>query len=643
MSLYLRRCGFGIQLRYLHISGVRHGGTNVKEKINTLRKKSLVLNKSSNEFKRFQENKKIKLIKMNKSAYNKDHALHLLKTKYGATGIKLDQIGPTSSADLPYISKIQDKRLLFTLLGVNGHQLKDSVLITHDVQKFLNRNQIEKAIVLVKLARSKGAAGANLIMKYYLEELQSPRSAIDIYNWRKKSGIPLNEYTNVILFDGLSKLESPISKKFGEKVMKIVVTGSEEGTLNIKEFNSALGALANCTDYSLAFKLFDLITSKRCVRFDPITYTTMVKVCSKIEDDELFATVLNETMEKVPPSCIDSKVIYDFCKAMSGPRRDKKLNSECLHAISYYYDLELDVRPLADTDKKVKLPSMEDWRLTKGELQLNAPICSLIMEACRCSGNGLTGIKFFEKITGLSSASPLSCNEKLISTNLVLNYIKLLVGIRTTIAGDVAMQLYLDLDKLPISKTISMKLVLREVYIAMQRQASKKYVHGNEELCNKTFAKLQEFVNEVERTHLSPDWGKTVPYVAWKFILPIVESLNGEDKVHTQSLKTMVEDYLKTIAASNPTGAPAPRREELKRITLLGIRAINSLGEKLKLEGFESPDALDTTQRQQFLYRRLLLRIKQKLVDLVDSIDKNTPLDYTEINKLIPQIETHKL
>ncbi|KAL3232917.1 hypothetical protein RNJ44_04833 [Nakaseomyces bracarensis] len=651
MRFGIRRCGIFVQVRGLHVSDVRLGGTNVKEKINAFRKKNVVLNKSKNEFERFKENRKIKEIKINKSAYSKDHALHLLKTKYGAKDMKLEMIGPTSSADVSLIPKIQDKRLLFTLLGINGHQLKDAVLITEDVKKFLKRDQIEKALMLVKLARSKGAAGANLIMKYYLEELGSPASAIDLYNWRKKTSIPLNEYTNVILFDGLSKLESPISKKYGEKVTKIVITASEQGTLNIRELNSALGALANCTDYSLAFKLFDTIYSKKCVKFDPITYSTMVKVCSKVKDDELFTTILNETLGKVPPSCIDSKVIYDICKAMCNSQRGKKIISEGLQAIRYYYGLELDIRPISDSDKRINVYSFEDWRIRKEDLQLNSAVCSMILDACRTSGNGASGLKFFEKVTGFSLSQEdagqlkFSDNNELVSTGVLINYIKLLIDTRTTTAGDTAMQLYMAIDNSYLSKVVSMKLVMREVYHAVARQASKKFVHGSQENCTSTFEKLKVFIDEVERTSQGAK-GRVVPLIAWKFILPVIEQLNGENLLPTESMKLVVEDYLKTITSTEDI----PPRNDLKRVTLLGIRVINTLGERLKLPDVEfepgseseSPVFALPEHRSQFLYRRLLLRIKSKLVELVDNIDHHrtqvTPDD--TIRKLITHLHS---
>lgn len=246
-----------VTVRFYHGSLVNFGNTNLKEKLHVLKKKSTVIRKSSKELQRLAEKQKIKRNKAQKASYHKDRAVHILKSKYGISDISRDQLGPTSENDIKFLSKIKDNRLLYTILGVNGFQLRDAILVTKDVEKFLKRGQVEKAVMLVKLAKAKGSSGANLIMDYYLNELHSPKSAVDMYNWRKKNGIPINEYTDVTLFDGLAKQPEPISTKYGEMVLKILDSKGEDEEFNIREFNAALGALTNCTDYSLAFQLFD--------------------------------------------------------------------------------------------------------------------------------------------------------------------------------------------------------------------------------------------------------------------------------------------------------------------------------------------------------------------------------------------------
>lgn len=97
----------------------------------------------------------------------------------------------------------------------------------------------------------------NLIMKYYFEVVQSQQSAVDIFNWRKKWGVPIDQHSITILFNGLSKQENLVSKKYGELVLKTIDSLCDKNELTEIEYNTALAALINCTDETLVFKLLN--------------------------------------------------------------------------------------------------------------------------------------------------------------------------------------------------------------------------------------------------------------------------------------------------------------------------------------------------------------------------------------------------
>lgn len=189
--------------------------TQVKERLHELERHGFILNKTSKQLERINSKKRRQLKKLQKTAYPKDQAFHILRKFHKINNETLadTKLGPTSQSDLKFLSLTKDKRLFYTILGVNGEQLRDSKLIANDVQKFLKRGQLEKAVFLARLAKKKGVVGMNLIMKYYFEVVQSQQSAVDIFNWRKKWGVPIDQHSITILFNGLSKQENLVSKK----------------------------------------------------------------------------------------------------------------------------------------------------------------------------------------------------------------------------------------------------------------------------------------------------------------------------------------------------------------------------------------------------------------------------------------------
>lgn len=93
--------------------------------------------------------------------------------------------------------------------------------------------------------------------------------------------------------------------------MKTIDSLSDKNELNEMEYNTALAALINCTDESLVFKLLN--KKFPGLKKDAITYTLMIRSCTRITDEERFVVVLNDLMNKVPRYCIDSKLLFEYC------------------------------------------------------------------------------------------------------------------------------------------------------------------------------------------------------------------------------------------------------------------------------------------------------------------------------------------
>lgn len=96
-------------------------------------------------------------------------------------------------------------KLLTFLLGTTTEQLKDSHVVTKDTIKFLERDEDHlRAQQLCKLAGDKGRVGMNAIIQWLLEKGDHAK-AFKVYNDRKKWNIQPNNYTHIILFNGLAK------------------------------------------------------------------------------------------------------------------------------------------------------------------------------------------------------------------------------------------------------------------------------------------------------------------------------------------------------------------------------------------------------------------------------------------------------
>lgn len=178
-----------LKIRYFHVHSRIHG-SQIKEKLSYLEKYNNILNKSSNELKRLNIKKQIKLKRLHKSAYPKYQALDIIRKKYPEFQDTFHNhkinIGPTTNNDLQILSRTKDKRLIYSILGITGEQLRDSKLIDKDVNKFLERGQLEKALYLVKLAKGKSGSGMDSIIRYYLYKLQLPKQVLSLHLWRKK-------------------------------------------------------------------------------------------------------------------------------------------------------------------------------------------------------------------------------------------------------------------------------------------------------------------------------------------------------------------------------------------------------------------------------------------------------------------------
>lgn len=197
-----------------------------------------------------------------RTAYTKQYAAHILSK---LTGEKIPQhsIGPTSNEDTRFIPMVKDRpSLLYTILGITENQLKDSVIVDKTVKRFLDRDQIEKAIKTCHLAKDKGTVAMNRIHAWYISKGRITE-AIDLYNRRKKYGILPNGATLTTIFDGCANSErlTPLQV---EKIEKILLGYKDQ--LNYSHVHSAFQAMLNCDDKSTALELFNKWSETPCLK-----------------------------------------------------------------------------------------------------------------------------------------------------------------------------------------------------------------------------------------------------------------------------------------------------------------------------------------------------------------------------------------
>ncbi|CAI5024929.1 BBT_HP_G0127720.mRNA.1.CDS.1 [Saccharomyces cerevisiae] len=591
--------------------------TQVKERLHELERHGFILNKTSKQLERINSKKRRQLKKLQKTAYPKDQAFHILRKfhKINNEALADTKLGPTSQSDLKFLSLTKDKRLFYTILGVNGEQLRDSKLIANDVQKFLKRGQLEKAVFLARLAKKKGVVGMNLIMKYYFEVVQSQQSAVDIFNWRKKWGVPIDQHSITILFNGLSKQENLVSKKYGELVLKTIDSLCDKNELTEIEYNTALAALINCTDETLVFKLLN----KKCpgLKKDSITYTLMIRSCTRIADEKRFMVVLNDLMNKIPDYCVDSKLLFEYCEVICSQKSPKiEKQGMGLWALCEYFQFDKTIfkKYLTQSDFPTLVP-LSHWNINK-PFPLNKHVVGLFMNYCLKNKEYDLAMEIFKTLEAQ--------NNQMLDQSIYHKYMETVITTRPITCGDECLDIY---ERVASSAQISItRRMLILVYNAFQRQSLKAVINKDASNAEATFHKIRGFIDSVEATYSSKLNGKVYRFNSWKFLFPIVKNLNMNDKVSTVELKSILDEYLKSLLNGELGKEFKASIEDKRFVTLEGIRLVKVLTERIKLPSLDSEEiaSLKGTERKKFLARRHLLRLKQILLEDLADIEGNS-------------------
>ncbi|QLQ80604.1 hypothetical protein HG537_0D06050 [Torulaspora globosa] len=608
--------------RNFHVIGALRG-SQVKEKLRNFEQSNTVLYRTSKEMERLNKKKLMKLKKIRKTAYSKQQAIDILSKKHGFADkdSKEIELGPTSESDLKFMSTTRDRRMLYTILGVNGEQLRDSRLVKEDTEKFLKRGQIEKAVFLARLAKKKGSAAMNSIMEYYLCDLQFPQSAVKMYNWRKKWGIPANEYTNTILFRGLARQDQHISRATGELVMKILNRSIEREELSQIEFNAALGALANCTDVTLAFELFD--KRLKGIRRDAISYLWMLRASSRIKTDQLFNTILGGLMEGMPAKCVDSQLLFEFCKTLASRSGSKETRCLALAALNNYFNFDLEKSLIPEVPQGLAILPLSHWALEK-KYPVNKHTIGLFLRTCLQTGKFELGIDAFKRLK--------EKKRHLIDVDMFHLYMELLMKNDPKTCGEECLKVFEEMESfegIPFSKHT---LVL--VYRSFDIQSSKKAIYDDDRAVERMLKLCRAFCLEQEGIFSKEFNSKIIPIESWQFFVTIVKNLNTHGKISTYDLKLILDDFMKAICHGIFDIKHLAKKEVARFVELEIVRLVAVFTQRLDMPDIENLDTIkEGPEREMFLLRRLGIRFKNALLRHV-SILQSKEQENEDINEL---------
>ncbi|CAR21228.1 Mrx1p [Lachancea thermotolerans CBS 6340] len=595
-------------LRGLHVQ-VPNCASQLRDRITHFERNHEVLRKSRSQLKRIEERRRLDLKNLNKTPYSQQHARHVLKRKYEVPSEDLDstKLGPTSESDLRFLKLTHDKRLLYTILGVTGEQLRDSKLIAADVSKFLSRNQLEKAVFLARLAKSRGVVGMNKVIEHFCQVKQDAGSAIDMYNWRKKWDIPPNEFTHTILFDGLANVKQPLSEKQSQRVLKIAKLLLEREEMNIAGFNASLSALANSVNVEYAFELFD--ARKKQISPDAITYTILLRALSLTQDDKLCMARLDAVMASVPRKFLDGRVVYEYCHVLHN-RKDSMLSKMAIKALANFFDINIPLEKIS-FPAGVNLPSLQFWDV-KQRFDSNKFVADLFFQ--NCERNKLYELAW-ETYKAWNSENP-----RLLELPVHERMIRIVTAAFPTKCAEMATEVFKNVNLRHRSGKNGMLLVYR----AFERQAGKKFINDSESNVDKLLTQLFDFSIELEGKHWKELGTRVLNWKAWMFCWNVVNKANERRKISNERAKWILDQYLRTILTgqTNRAGIQHEDHAGLRHVGLESVRFLSSFADHFKIKGeSELNDFVSEHDRQFFLYRRLLLRFKDRILEQVKILE----------------------
>lgn len=360
-----------------------------------------------------------------KTAYSRQHAAYLL-SKITGKPVEMTTLGPTSNDDIHFIPLVRDQAsILYTILGTSENQLQDSVIVDRTVKSFLERDQVEKAIMMCRLAKDQGSVAMNRVNVWMFDHGKVNES-IELINQRKKYLVSPTEATLTTLFDGCAN-SAKLSLLQVKKLERILLGWKDP--LNYSHIHSAFQAMLNCDDKSVALDLFNrwkeepvLAKFKPTVQLFTILMEGFADGSSKLEDIEVFTNVelIWERVLQVPEEKRDPELYESFIRAYLNVNRID-LVARGLEATSKYF--YIDTAPpkilatktrFRDVETKLDLPSLKP---SKRKYYASPRLVDILMKTYITLGDYQQASNIFDQFAASGSVHDLGLwNRKIICT-----------------------------------------------------------------------------------------------------------------------------------------------------------------------------------------------------------------------------------
>lgn len=585
--------------------------TGLKSKLSAIQAGKTTVPMTKKELRERQAKYQLMVKRLQKTPYTKQQAIHILEKQYGfRDAAKTLEIGPLSEKDTELLQRTTDKRLIYAILGVSGEQLRDSKLVADDVLKFCKRGMLNKALLLIRLAKKNGVVGMNILMRHYCEVEQSASSAILLYQYRLKWGIPPNEHTPTILFSGIAHIKKPLSKHHAAKIVTIVQALIDERQLNAIHFNAALACLARCPETEYLFQCFELMPSY--MERSKVAYTELLEGISKIKDDIEAMQKLDYIMKKLPVRAVNAKALFYYLNVWN-MRGSPDLSKCTLVLCDRFFDLGVQVE--LPVPKGVQLPSLDTWGLLK-KLTLNEHVLGIFLENCAKHGLFTLAMKVYERVR---TETPEILNEK--SYHHIMQIFREKYPTSCLDKNlEVFEHLRLGLGKVSVAS-------LREIHHSMTRVLAKRYIHDDLTKLEDTMEKIHTFFQKYDSTSLH---GKRILNLTQSTVYwSILKGTASSDKLTLTRKRIISEQFIHSYNGDifRLKHANDADRSRLRAVYLNAIRFYSGYQDNFTLpvaDVTELPH--DSLEYQKYQFRKLLSRFKKRILEELQLLERKQPI-----------------
>lgn len=371
------------------------------------------------------------------------------------------------------------------------------------------------------------------------------------------------------------------------------------------------------------------------VKKDSITYTQLLIGCIKFPNAIEAIRRADSVMNLVNPRFIDSQMIFHYANVWHS-RKESQFSNCVLPLLANFYDISIPVDNFKIPDF-VNLPTLETWEM-RSKLSMDEHVLHLLLENCLKHGHYQLGVDAFNHFTKL--------NKKNLSSKNIITMMHLITRSNPQDCGYKGSEFYNKMEEQGTLRDGLQLLVL--TYKAYERQASKKVNNSDPETAKKLVKSCVEFMKEKEHVAYtkSSKHGRFMKWQPWMFLWKVVKPCLGSLSQHDK--KIIIDEFIYTMLHD---GAMMNRqrgeiRSNLRFVCLEAVRLLKTFDESLTLSKEElksignEPENSISPEKSKFLMKRHLLRLKRKILDVVENLENNKDSDLEDTEMPFKQICT---